>query len=205
MPARPSCCSSTWTPESGTGAPSSRRRRRRTWSSHRQPEAEDTQRGSFTFSYTRLFTNRHRLFTQATLEQNRELGFELRTSLVGGWSTFLVRNERNEFLGGAGLSVNREKPVEGETTTNLEAAFGFDYANFAYDYPNTDIRVAATTFVGLNQWGRFRLEASASLKRELFRDFYFGLKGYESFDSDPATEGAARNDWGLTLSLGYKF
>jgi hypothetical protein len=171
----------------------------------RQPEAEDTQRGSLALSYARLFTNRNRFFTQATLEQNRALGFERRTSLVGGWSRFLVRNDRNELLGGAGLSVNREKPVEGETTTNLEAAFGFDYANFAYDYPNTDIQIGATAYLGLNQWGRFRLESNASLKRELFRDFYFGLKGYASFDSDPATEGAARDDWGISLSLGYSF
>jgi len=36
----------------------------------------------------------------------------------------------------------------------------------------------------------------------LFSDFYFGLKGY---DSDPATEGAEKNDWGLSLTLGYSF
>jgi len=39
----------------------------------------------------------------------------------------------------------------------------------------------------------------------LFSDFYFGLKGYESYDSDPATEGAEKNDWGLSLTLGYSF
>ncbi len=170
-----------------------------------QPEADDTQRASMTLAYTRLFSNRQRVFTQATIEQNRELGFERRTSLVAGWSTHLVRSQRNELVGGAGLSVNREKPVEGETTTNLEAAFGFNYANFAYDFPNTDIQVATTAYLGLTQWGRFRLEASASLKRELFSDFYFGLRGYESYDSEPATEGAQKNDWGLTLTLGYTF
>ena len=170
-----------------------------------QPDVEDTQRASVTLSYTRIFSNRQRFFTQATLEQNRELGFERRTSLVGGWSTYLARNERNELLGGAGLSVNRERPVEGEATTNFEAAVGFSYANFAYDFPNTDIQVSSTAYLGLSQWGRFRLEANASLKRELFKDFYFGLRGYESYDSEPATEGAARNDWGLTLTLGYKF
>ena len=82
---------------------------------------------------------------------------------------------------------------------------GLDYANFAYDFPNTDIQVSAFGYLGLNQWGRFRLEASASLRRELFSDFYFGLKGYESYDSDPATEGAQQNDWGLSLTLGYSF
>jgi hypothetical protein len=108
-------------------------------------------------------------------------------------------------VGGAGLSVNREKPVEGESTTNLEAVAGFNWANFAYDFPNTDIQVGAFAFLGLSQWGRFRLESSARLRREVFRDFYFGVKGYESYDSQPATEGAKRNDWGLSLTLGYTF
>jgi hypothetical protein len=170
-----------------------------------QPEADDTQRSSLTLGYTRIFPNRHRIFAQAAFEQNRELGFELRSSLVGGWAYALARDRKNQLVGGAGLSVNRETPVEGESTTNLEAVFGLDYANFAYDFPNTDIQLTAFSYLGLNQWGRFRLEASASLRRELFSDFYFGLKGYESYDSDPATEGAEKNDWGLSLTLGYSF
>jgi hypothetical protein len=169
-----------------------------------QPEAEDTQRGSLTLSYTRLFSNRNRVFAQSTLEQNRELGFELRTSLVGGWSTFLARNARNELLGGAGLSVNREKPVEGESTTNLEAAFGFDYANFAYDYRTRTSR-RGQGFRGPQPVGPHPARGERHPEARAVPDFYFGLKGYESFDSDPATEGAARNDWGLTLSLGYSF
>ena len=124
---------------------------------------------------------------------------------MGGWSYVLVRSPRNELLSGAGLALNRETPLEGETTTNVEAVAGFDWANFAYDFPNTDIRVTAFAYLGLSQWGRFRLESSASVRRELFSDFYFGLKGYESYDSEPATEGAQKNDWGLSLSLGYSF
>jgi hypothetical protein len=170
-----------------------------------QPEADDTQRGSIMLGYTRIFPNRHRVVAQGTLEQNRELGYDLRSSLFGGWGYTLARDRRNQLVGGAGLSVNREKPVEGESTTNLEATFGVDYANFAYDFPNTDIQVTTFGYLGLNQWGRFRLEASVSLRRELFSDFYFGLKGYESYDSAPATEGAQKNDWGLSLTLGYSF
>lgn len=170
-----------------------------------QPEADDTRRSSLALGYTRIFPNRHRIFTQAVFEQNRELGFDLRSSLVGGWAYALARDRKNQLVSGAGLSVNREKPVEGENTTNLEAVVGLDYANFAYDFPNTDIQLTVFGYVGLSQWGRHRLEASASLRRELFSDFYFGLKGYESYDSDPATEGAEKNDWGLSLSLGYSF
>lgn len=170
-----------------------------------QPEADDTKRASLTLGYMRIFPNRHRYFTQGTLEQNRELGFDLRTSLVGGWAYALARDRKNQLISGAGLSVNREEPVEGDATTNLEAVFALDFANFAYDFPNTDIQVSAYGYLGLTQWGRFRLEASVSLRREIFSDFYFGVKGYESYDSNPATEGATHNDWGLSLTLGYSF
>jgi Protein of unknown function, DUF481 len=170
-----------------------------------QPEADDTQRSSVTLGYTRTFPNRHRIFAQGALEQNRELGFDLRSSVLGGWAYALARDRKNQLVGGAGLAVNREKPIEGESTTNLEAVIGFDYANFAYDFPNTDIQISTFGYLGLNHWGRFRLEASASLKRELFSDFFFGLKGYESYDSEPPTAGSQKNDWGLSLSLGFSF
>jgi hypothetical protein len=171
----------------------------------RQPEVEDTKRASFNLGYARLFSQGQRIFTQGTLEQNQELGYDLRASLLGGWGRVLVRNTRNELVAGGGLSVNREKPVEGESTTNLEAAAGFDYSNFAYDFPNTDIRITTMGYLGLSQWGRFRLEANANLRREVFSDFYIGLNFYESYDSEPATTGAQKNDWGAGLTLGYSF
>jgi hypothetical protein len=171
----------------------------------RQPEVDDTRRSSLTASYMRLFSNGQRLVARAALEQNRELGYDLRSSVTGGWARYLARNTRNELVGGAGLALNHEVPVEGEETTNVEAAVGFSYANFAYDFPNTDIQVGATAFIGLNQWGRFRLESSARLSREVLKDFYLGLKGYESYDSEPATLGAQKNDWGATVSLGWRF
>jgi hypothetical protein len=171
----------------------------------RQPDVEDTRRDSLTLAYSRLFSNGQRFLIQGALEQNRELGYDLRSSATAGWAKYLARNTSNELLGGAGLSVNREKPVDGESTTNLEATAGLTWANFAYDFPNTDIQLGAAVFLGLTQWGRTRVEANARISREVVRDFYVGLKGYESFDSEPATAGAAQNDWGLTLTLGVRF
>jgi hypothetical protein len=103
------------------------------------------------------------------------------------------------------LAVNHEVPVDGEPTTNVEAVVGLNWANFAYDFPNTDIQVGTLAYLGLSQWGRFRLEASGKVSREVVKDFTLGVKGYESYDSEPATQGAKRNDWGLTLTLGLRF
>jgi len=171
----------------------------------RQPDVEDTRRALLAVAYTRLFSNGQRVLAQGALEQNRALGYEVRSSVTGGWASYLARNIRNELIGGTGLALNHEVPVDGEATTNVEAVLGLSYANFAYDFPNTDIQVGAVAYLGLSQWGRFRLEANARLSREVLKDFYVGLKGYESYDGEPATQGAKRNDWGLTLTLGLRF
>lgn len=41
--------------------------------------------------------------------------------------------------------------MEGESSTNVEAMLGFDYSNFAYDFPNTDVRVSTFGYLGLSQ------------------------------------------------------
>ncbi len=62
-----------------------------------------------------------------------------------------------------------------------------------------------TLYEGLNDWGRTRVEADASIRREMLKDFYVTLRAYESYDSQPATAGATNNDFGLTFALGWSF
>ena len=171
----------------------------------RQPDAPQTQRGSADFGYVRFRGNRHIVFGLVGLEQNRELGYDLRAGLRGGWGRYLVRSQGNELLGAIGLNVNREVPVEGDPTENLEALIALNWANFAYSTPKTDIEIGLLVFPSLSSWGRWRLELDAQINREIIKDFFISLKGYDSFDSDPATAGASRNDWGVTLGLGYSF
>jgi hypothetical protein len=49
------------------------------------------------------------------------------------------------------------------------------------------------------------VEAEASLRRELLKDFNLTLHAYESYDSEPATGGAALHDYGLTFGIGWSF
>jgi hypothetical protein len=171
----------------------------------RQPDAPQTQRGSADFGYVRFRENRQTVFGLVSLEQNRELGYDLRAGLRGGWGRYLVRSQGNELLAGIGLNANREVPVEGDPTENLEALIVLNWANFAYSTPKTDVEIGLLVFPSLTSWGRWRFELDARIKRELFKDFFVSAKGYDSFDSDPATAGASRNDWGVTFGLGYSF
>jgi hypothetical protein len=171
----------------------------------RQPGTEDTQRGSVGLGYRRFRGNRQIFFGLVSAEQNRELGFDLRTGVRGGWGRYLVRGQGNELMAAVGLSLNREDPVEGTATANVEGVIALDWARFAYSTPKTDVEIHVLVFPSLSSWGRWRLELDANVRREIFKDFFVSLKGYDSFDSDPATLGASRNDWGLTFGVGYSF
>jgi hypothetical protein len=171
----------------------------------RQPDAPETRRNNLALGYQRLFPDRWVALAQGQLEQNRELGFDLRSSFLAGGGRYLVQGRRNELLAGLAFSVNREKPVEGEQTTNFELALALGYDRFSYDFPKKDVHVTVAGFQSLKDSGRHRLEVNARLRREVLRDFSVGLQGYESYDSRPPTEGARRNDYGVTFTLGWTF
>lgn len=170
-----------------------------------QPDVEETRRNSLSLSYARRFENRWVALVGGRLEQNRELGFELRSSAAAGGGRYLVQGLSNRLLAGLGLSVNRERPTEGESTTNVEANVVLTYDRFSYDFPHVDISVGLGGFASLNDTGRYRLDVQAAIKRELLRDFYASLRGYHSYDSRPATEGAPLSDYGVTFAVGWSF
>jgi hypothetical protein len=170
-----------------------------------QPGVDETRRSLLSLSYARRFPHRWLALVKGQVEQNRELGFDLRGSASAGGGRYLVQSARDKFLAGAGISVNRERPVEGETTTNVEATAALTYDRFSYDFPKVDVSVAVAGYASLNHGGRYRLDVEGQLKRELVKDFYATLRGYESYDSRPATEGSPRNDYGVTFALGWSF
>jgi hypothetical protein len=170
-----------------------------------QAGVEDTRRSNLSLAYARRFEDRWLALVQGLLEQNRELGFDLRSSVAAGGGRYLVRSRRDKLLTAIGVSLNHEEPIEGEGTTNVEALAIVTYDRFSYDFPRVDVSVTVAGFVSLNYGGRYRLEVDAGLRRELVKDFYATLRGYESYDSRPATEGVRTDDYGITFALGWSF
>jgi hypothetical protein len=170
-----------------------------------QPDVEDTRRSELSLAYRRRFPQRWLALGGARLEQNRALGFDLRSSATVGAGRYLVQEQRQRVLAGLGVSLNREEPVEGEGSTNVELTAVLSYDVASYDFQKVDVSIGAMGFASLTDSGRWRLELDARLKRELVKDFYATLRGYESYDSEPATADAAKNDYGLTFALGWSF
>jgi hypothetical protein len=171
----------------------------------RQPDVDDTQRADFSLGFLGRRADRWVYFGEGLLETNRELGFDLRTSVSGGLGRYVVQSRSGDFMAAAGASVNRELPLEGDGTTNSELLVTLEYDRYSYDFPKVDIVVTVTDFESMTETGRRRVEADASVRRELLKDFTMTLRAYESYDSKPATEGSTSNDYGLTFALGWSY
>jgi hypothetical protein len=79
------------------------------------------------------------------------------------------------------------------------------YSFFTYDTPKTYIDLTHVTYPSLSDPGRIRLALDSSVKREIIRDFTVGVSLYDTFDNRPPTEGASKNDVGVSISIGWIF
>jgi hypothetical protein len=161
-------------------------------------------RGSVQASYQRY---RGRLIVAAAggFETNESLGLALRSQLAFALGQRLVNTNRSQFSYAVGLSGNDEEAVDSAHTQNLEALFTTRYSYYRYDSPNTNVDFSFQYYPSLTDWGRQRIQLDSAVKREVWKDVYFSVNVFDTFDSRPPTPGAARNDVGVVLSFGWTY
>jgi hypothetical protein len=170
-----------------------------------QPNEPQKTRTAYTLGYNRLLQNRWFVLVTGRAEHNTDLGLQLRAAYGGGLGRYFVQTNRSLLGAAAGISQNREIPLDGDNTTNVEAFFGVSYSYFTYDTPKTSITAGFVLYPSLNVGGRVRTNTDISLKREIVSDFTVGLTLYDSYDSKPPTVDANKHDIGVTLSVGWVF
>lgn len=139
------------------------------------------------------------------LEQNDELGINLRTTLGAGYGFIPIRSQSNWLSLAAGLDINREIPNEGEAETNLEAAGMLTYEYYKYDSPERAFKFNLTLFPSITDPGRWRATFNSDFRLEIIEDFFWKLDFYATFDSDPISLDGSSSDYGVTSSVAYKF
>jgi hypothetical protein len=162
-------------------------------------------RGIIQASYIRF--RGHRLFvgSAASFESNESLGLLLRSQAAVVVGPRLVNTNRAQVAVGAGLAVNDERSVDADPTQNLEAIFTFRQSYYRYDRPRTNVDIAFQYYPSLTNWGRQRIQLDATAKREVWKDVFVALNVFDTFDSQPPTESAERNDVGVVLSFGWSY
>jgi hypothetical protein len=165
----------------------------------------DSSRYSARYQHGRLYDERWLLAVLADAQRNTDLGLRFRVSGGGGpgYRVLVARRQRSTVLGG--LVVDREVPVEGESSTNLFALGSSNYSLFITSYPNTSLDVSSELRVGLSDAGRVLFNLDLSARREVWRDFYISLSLYDSYDSRPPEGSTIKNDVGTAISIGYQF
>jgi len=145
----------------------------------------------------------HALF--GNVENNDELGVDLRVLVGAGYGAVPIRSQRSWLSIGAGLAVNHEIPVEGDSETNLEAVGMVTFDYFKYSDPERSLKSNFRVFPSLTDAGRWRATFDTDFRLELVSDLFWKMAVYASYDSDPLSEDGESSDYGVTSSLGYKF
>jgi len=140
------------------------------------------------------------------LEQNSELGIDLRLLLGGGLGRFLIETNFSQLTVLAGLQYNQEWVADGEPVDfNLESLLSAQFQTYRFDEPELEFSTTLNVLPELTPIGRVRAEFEIGLKWEIVKDFFWNLNLYDQFDSEPPTDAAAKNDWGVVLSFGVTF
>jgi putative salt-induced outer membrane protein YdiY len=148
---------------------------------------------------------RERWFAQGQLEaeEDFELGLDSRYLVSGALGRTLVQTNRTSFAAFAGLDyvVEDYRDISGSNDyPEVLTAIEWDWFEIG---GNTELLTEATAHFSLER-SRTRFEVTASLHRDLIRNFYWSVNLFESYDSDPP-EGLEKSDLGVSFTLGTTF
>ncbi len=178
-----------------------------------QANADPTRRNNVGAFGERFINGRWAGVVYVNLHQNDELNLALRESYGAGARARPLINNHMEILLMAGALLNRERFNASDTTgttpddvsTSLEVMGAFDWDYFSYDSPKFDFDVDLTPFFSVTKLGRVRFELDVRGTYEVFSDFNMGLTFRNSFDSDPPSAGASKNDFTVTFTVGWSW
>ena len=171
-----------------------------------QKDTVSSAKADVDIEYQRYIKNKWSAKVKSGVNENTELGLNLRLYLTAYGIWDVVHNNRNRLYVGAGLSGNREwSGGDSTANNNSELVITTEYKLYKFTNPEIDIVTDFSVYPSINQNHRLRLEYNLKTKFELFNDFYLGLNYYYSFDSKPITIDASSEDWGITTTIGYSF
>lgn len=144
------------------------------------------------------------------LEQNSELGLDLRSSIKFGLGRYLWYKSNGQMsvqvfpvLNNERYSANSE---QGKSDLNsFESQITFAWRTYTYGFPELKWNTSFDYFYNFTSGNRHRIQFNLNASYELIDDLYLTATIYEAFDSKPPSETAQKNDWGTTFGIRYEF
>ena len=139
-------------------------------------------------------------------QRNLELSIARRWIEMLGAGNKLVVRDAWQLLVLSGLSFSQEKSTANVSSgLLLEIPLMFRFNFYKFHHPNIQIASSQTAYFSLSEQGRVRYDGTTNFSWEIIRYFYFTISPYSSFDSKPPSESTTKFDFGIAMSISYKF
>jgi hypothetical protein len=168
-------------------------------------EESSQSRNNLNISSQRFLKNRWFTGGVAQFLQDESLDLDLRSVLGAIVGRYLKQNSHTTVSMFAGGGYTNEQYIGASADSSFELLLGGDWEWFSPASSSIDFSSTAISYYNVGSRARARIEFTSSLKRELFKDFYWSLSGFDSYDSSPPEEAQKKNDFGVTVSVGYSF
>ena len=167
----------------------------------RRESGDTTQRRTdLALASRRFFPGRWFLMGRLEGADDKDLGLDSRYLAAAAGGKTLLQSSRTTLSAYAGIDYVLEdySGVPGnDSSAEALAALEWDWFEPGGD---TELETRTTVYRSFDR-SRWRAEATASLRRDIFRNFYWSVNLFESYDSDPPL-GLERSDFGLTFAVG---
>lgn len=165
-----------------------------------------SQKQDATLSYLKTLNHRLYLMSSFGWERNTQLDLANRYLFGGGAGKIIFNDNHQRMLTGIGLTYNEEQfDEESDYKSSLEAMAVIQFKRFRYSSPKVNIDAQYIIYPGLTDWGRIRMNLQINTSVEILKDFLVGFTFYDNFDNRPSEDAASKNDYGITVSIGYQF
>ncbi|MFZ1009427.1 MAG: DUF481 domain-containing protein [Candidatus Sulfotelmatobacter sp.] len=128
----------------------------------------------------------------------------LRTTLGGGYGSYLIRTNRNTlaWLGGVVYTHENFESSDQPADQNMEALLGLQYQMFHFDRYSLASQVLV--YPGLTDAPRLRATTKTTFSLKLANNFHIDFSFLDNFDSSPPFN-AKRNELTISNTLGWTF
>jgi hypothetical protein len=168
-------------------------------------DADQTSRNTLSLFGNRLFDNQWFASIIGQVQENEELDLDLRTVGGGGVGRYLRRSQHVTLGTYGGLVYTRERFVGEPTDNSAEVAVGGQLDVFTTRSNDFSLTNSVVSYFAVTGRARSRVELQTAWRHEFLSDFYWSLNALESFDSSPPVETAKKNDFSVSLAIGWKF
>ncbi len=168
----------------------------------RQDSVSNITRRNLTFFYAREVTKRTGWFWAVTADNqaNSQLGLQNAVSVGTGPGLFIIQSNGLDLVTWVSPAVRREDYVNEDPRTTIPLAFVGDFQLFNWAGMSTDLSSRLSVAPVLNNSGRWQINFTANLNRELLNQLYLTIGVTEIYDSKPPSN-TNKNDFSLTPSL----